>query len=70
MSRLVEKYPDDRFELVLRKWLQEWRLKCLDCPGKVRGTRGNVIFLVALTERRGSCIMLGRVNRWRIMKFI
>jgi len=32
-------YPDDRFELVLRNiaaaQAPEWRIKCLDCPGKV-----------------------------------
>ena len=33
------KYPDDRFDIVTRTAAsgeQEWRVKCLDCPGKVR----------------------------------
>lgn len=34
------RYPDDKFDVVLRKTteptaLAEWRVKCLDCPGKV-----------------------------------
>ncbi|KAI0729517.1 hypothetical protein C8Q72DRAFT_777824 [Fomitopsis betulina] len=35
------KYPDDRFETTARKptapnaMAVEWRLKCLDCPGKL-----------------------------------
>ncbi|KAI0262131.1 hypothetical protein BGY98DRAFT_929209 [Russula aff. rugulosa BPL654] len=29
-------YPDDRFELCMtRSSEQVWRLRCLDCPGKV-----------------------------------
>jgi SWI/SNF-related matrix-associated actin-dependent regulator of chromatin subfamily B member 1 len=34
------KYPDDRFDMWPRtapSGEQEWRVKCLDCPGKVRG---------------------------------
>ena len=33
------KYPDDRFEIAMRtapSGEQEWRVRCLDCPGKVR----------------------------------
>jgi SWI/SNF-related matrix-associated actin-dependent regulator of chromatin subfamily B protein 1 len=33
------KYPDDRFDIWPRTaptGEQEWRVKCLDCPGKVR----------------------------------
>ena len=34
------KYPTDRFEVTLRKVnatsTPEWRIKCQDCPGKVR----------------------------------
>ena len=33
------KYPDDRFDIWPRMAAsgeQEWRVKCLDCPGKVR----------------------------------
>jgi SWI/SNF-related matrix-associated actin-dependent regulator of chromatin subfamily B member 1 len=32
------KYPDDRFDIWPRmapSGEQEWRVKCLDCPGKV-----------------------------------
>ncbi|KAL4072221.1 hypothetical protein J3A83DRAFT_4092750 [Scleroderma citrinum] len=36
---LQAKYPDDRFEAILRKpapkAAPEWRIKCLDCPGKL-----------------------------------
>ncbi|KAF8452521.1 hypothetical protein L210DRAFT_3617819 [Boletus edulis BED1] len=36
---LQAKYPDDRFEAILRKSspraTPEWRIKCLDCPGKL-----------------------------------
>jgi len=36
----MERYPDDNFEIYLRKVnsssTPEWRIKCLDCPGKVR----------------------------------
>ena len=39
MEGLQEKYPTDKFEAVLRKVSTvnspEWRIKCLDCPGKV-----------------------------------
>jgi SWI/SNF-related matrix-associated actin-dependent regulator of chromatin subfamily B protein 1 len=33
------KYPDDRFDIWPRMAAsgeQEWRVKCIDCPGKVR----------------------------------
>lgn len=40
ISGLQEHYPDDRFEAILRRpgprAPLEWRMKCLDCPGKVR----------------------------------
>jgi len=32
------KYPDDRFEAILRRTSgnpPDWRIRCLDCPGKV-----------------------------------
>ncbi|KAH0831177.1 hypothetical protein J3R83DRAFT_13754 [Lanmaoa asiatica] len=36
---LQAKYPDDKFEAILRKpshkAAPEWRVKCLDCPGKL-----------------------------------
>lgn len=36
---LQAKYPEDKFEAILRKSspraTPEWRIKCLDCPGKV-----------------------------------
>ncbi|KAF9224771.1 SNF5-domain-containing protein [Gyrodon lividus] len=36
---LQTKYPDDKFEAILRKpapkATPEWRIKCLDCPGKL-----------------------------------
>ena len=39
------KYPDDRFEIAMRtapSGEQEWRVRCLDCPGKVRSPLGDV----------------------------
>ena len=36
---MQKKYPNDRFDILLRKTASstpEWRIKCLDCPGKVR----------------------------------
>ena len=39
MLLMQAKYPTDRFEVILRKVTAsstpEWRIKCLDCPGKV-----------------------------------
>lgn len=39
MKDMQTKYPDDKFEVILRKTansqIPEWRVKCLDCPGKV-----------------------------------
>ncbi|KAI6038612.1 SNF5-domain-containing protein [Pisolithus marmoratus] len=39
MHDLQAKYPDDKFEAILRKpapkAVPEWRIKCLDCPGKL-----------------------------------
>src|SRR5262249_11862138 len=39
VQEMQEKYPDDRFEVISRKLNPlspaEWRIKCLDCPGKV-----------------------------------
>lgn len=39
MHELQARYPDDRFEATLRKTgpkaVSEWRIKCLDCPGKL-----------------------------------
>ena len=40
MQAMRAKYPTDRFEVTLRKVnatsTPEWRIKCQDCPGKVR----------------------------------
>ena len=39
MAAMKAKYPDDIFEAVIRKnagsGAYEFRIKCLDCPGKV-----------------------------------
>lgn len=36
---LQDQYPDDKFEAILRRQspraVPEWRMKCLDCPGKL-----------------------------------
>ncbi|KAI0251835.1 hypothetical protein BJV78DRAFT_1207106 [Lactifluus subvellereus] len=37
-AAMIAKYPDDRFDIVTRaapSGEQEWRVKCLDCPGKL-----------------------------------
>ena len=46
------KYPDDRFDIWPRmapSGEQEWRVKCLDCPGKVRGPMMIKILCLTLT---------------------
>ncbi|EPQ51859.1 SNF5-domain-containing protein [Gloeophyllum trabeum ATCC 11539] len=39
MQAMRERYPQDRFETILKKLnpnaSPEWRIKCLDCPGKL-----------------------------------
>lgn len=40
LDAMQARYPEDRFDVVLRKTTDpnvpaEWRVKCLDCPGKV-----------------------------------
>lgn len=38
MAEMQAKYPDDKFEVLLRRpngSTPEWRVRCLDCPGKV-----------------------------------
>ena len=39
MDEMQKKYPNDKFEITIRKVASsqypEWRVKCLDCPGKV-----------------------------------
>ncbi|EJD02050.1 SNF5-domain-containing protein [Fomitiporia mediterranea MF3/22] len=39
LAEMQARYPDDRFEIILRKQNNgnqpEWRVKCLDCPGKL-----------------------------------
>lgn len=39
MQLMQDKYHNDRFEVILRKVnatsSPEWRIKCLDCPGKL-----------------------------------
>ncbi|EGO01042.1 hypothetical protein SERLA73DRAFT_179083 [Serpula lacrymans var. lacrymans S7.3] len=39
MHEMQSRYPEDKFEAILRKATSktapEWRLKCLDCPGKL-----------------------------------
>ena len=50
MQAMRAKYPTDRFEVTLRKVnatsTPEWRIKCQDCPGKVRK-----LFLVDRVEK-------------------
>ena len=46
MQAMRAKYPTDRFEVTLRKVnatsTPEWRIKCQDCPGKVRNFRSRI----------------------------
>ena len=39
MEEMQKKYSSDKFEITIRKVASsqypEWRVKCLDCPGKV-----------------------------------
>jgi len=38
MAEMQAKYPDDKFEVLLRRpngTTPEWRVRCLDCPGKL-----------------------------------
>ncbi|KAJ2914946.1 hypothetical protein MD484_g5439, partial [Candolleomyces efflorescens] len=38
MHAMQKKYPNDKFDVILRKTASstpEWRIKCLDCPGKL-----------------------------------
>nr|BAM72038.1 Snf5 [Coprinopsis cinerea] len=37
MHAMQNKYPNDKFDVILRKTSTnpEWRIKCLDCPGKL-----------------------------------
>ena len=54
------KYPDDRFDIWPRmapSGEQEWRVKCLDCPGKVRSLL-LIKFLVPGADRYVSSISL------------
>jgi hypothetical protein len=46
------KYPDDRFDIWPRmapSGEQEWRVKCLDCPGKVSSLMMIKFLYLALT---------------------
>ena len=40
VAEMQARYPDDKFDIILRRVAPgqpfEWRVKCLDCPGKVR----------------------------------
>jgi SWI/SNF-related matrix-associated actin-dependent regulator of chromatin subfamily B member 1 len=36
MKALQAKYPEDLFELTISRISDGWRVKCSDCPGKVR----------------------------------
>lgn len=38
LQSMRARYPDDRFEAILRRTTgnpPDWRIRCLDCPGKV-----------------------------------
>lgn len=40
LAELQQRFPPDRFDIVLRRGVggngaAEWRVRCLDCPGKV-----------------------------------
>ncbi|KIJ63657.1 hypothetical protein HYDPIDRAFT_29449 [Hydnomerulius pinastri MD-312] len=66
---LQAKYPDDRFEAILRKpspkAVPEWRIKCLDCPGKLYNSGpGDSLsnYEVHLKNRQHRMRVNGRVN--------
>ena len=79
MGALQTKYPDDKFEVILRKVATspspEWRIKCLDCPGKVSVPPpffsstmvAGVLMCVGVFV---SCIPPVRAKPCRILKFI
>ena len=65
-AELRSNQVDDRFEIIPRgrptePSLQEWRIRCLDCPGKVRlPNSGLVVFSVSLGV---SCVSLPRSSQ-------
>ena len=69
---MQDKYHNDRFEVILRKVnatsSPEWRIKCLDCPGKVNIIRSirHISWLISFL----SCIHLVQVKPSPIMKYI
>lgn len=76
MAAMQAKYPDDIFEAVLRKnatsGVYEFRIKCSDCPGKVRASAGCVISLreAAADGKSDSTIPPVRERRSRTLKSI
>jgi hypothetical protein len=54
------KYPDDRFDIYPRmapSGEQEWRVKCLDCPGKVRSDFWFLCLTLTITVSSISLVM-------------
>ena len=49
---MQSKSPDDRFDITLRKQNNgnpsEWRIKCLDCPGKVSTISKNDLNIIGV----------------------
>jgi SWI/SNF-related matrix-associated actin-dependent regulator of chromatin subfamily B protein 1 len=33
--KVLRKYPEDQFEMVWRKASLDWKVRCLDCPGRL-----------------------------------
>jgi len=69
------RYPNDRFEVILRKVnatsTPEWRIKCLDCPGKVSLGRSTLFDTDDLTFREfPSFIPRVQEKPCRIMTYI
>lgn len=75
IAALQKKYPTDRFEHIYKKQTVSsepgWRLKCLDCPGKVSVIRlPSSIDPVIDPHPPHSCIPLAPMRLWSTTKFI
>ena len=56
MQAMRAKYPTDRFEVTLRKVnatsTPEWRIKCQDCPGKVKYFFSSIEFGLIIKKKK------------------
>jgi hypothetical protein len=67
MQAMRAKYPTDRFEVTLRKVnatsTPEWRIKCQDCPGKVRELVNQVGSFLLLKKKKHKTAVHSRPGR-------